>query len=88
MDIICMACGFHEHNMDLLNAIKRAAAANILVFAAPSNDSNAGEIAYPAGYYDQVFCMFSTDGGVKNSRKINPAGGPSKHNFAILGEDI
>lgn len=87
MDVICMACGFHEHNKLLFDKIQEASA-KMLIFAAATNESNAGEIAYPARYDSQVFCMFSTDGSVTSSRRINPSEGREKYNFAILGEDI
>ncbi|KAM3079612.1 hypothetical protein ACMFMG_006026 [Clarireedia jacksonii] len=89
MDMICMACGFYECNEDLYEKV-REASAKILIFAAPTNESNAGEIAYPARYDPDlsVFCIFSTDGAITNSRGINPSNGWSGDNFAILGEDI
>ncbi|KAH8878799.1 hypothetical protein GQ53DRAFT_775459 [Thozetella sp. PMI_491] len=86
MDIVCMACGFLQDNEDLFRKIHKASA-KMLIFAAPTNESNAGEIAYPARY-DEVFCTFSTNGAVRSSALINPSRGLGVHNFAILGEDI
>ncbi|KAH8880194.1 hypothetical protein GQ53DRAFT_813446 [Thozetella sp. PMI_491] len=88
IDIVCMACGFREHNQELLDQIKLALTHKILFFAAASNDSNAGEVAYPARHHDQVLCMFSTDGGIKNSRSLNPGAGSALPNLAILGENV
>ncbi|UKZ80413.1 hypothetical protein TrVFT333_008172 [Trichoderma virens FT-333] len=85
MDIICMACGFFS-NYDTLHEKVRRASEKMLIIAAPTNDGNASEIAYPAAY-GEVLSMFSTNGAVRKSR-FNPSNPPEKYNFAILGEDI
>lgn len=82
-----MACGFNEFNQGLFERIHEASG-KMLIFAAPTNESNAGEIAYPARYDSEVFCMFSTNGAVTNSQRLNPTTGLGLYNFAILGEDI
>jgi hypothetical protein len=86
MDVICMACGFYRTNEDFWDKIHRASG-QMLIFAAPTNEGNVRDIAYPARYVEQVFCIFSTDGNVKSSQ-INPTKAPAKYNFAILGENI
>ncbi|EHK17752.1 uncharacterized protein TRIVIDRAFT_66654 [Trichoderma virens Gv29-8] len=87
MDVICMACGFNEYNEELYKKIHEASG-KMLIFAAPTNEANVGGIAYPAQFDSHVFCMFSTDGAVTNSRRLNPTSREGYTNFAILGEDI
>ncbi|KAK8103237.1 hypothetical protein PG984_016383 [Apiospora sp. TS-2023a] len=87
MDVVCMACGFADSTQSLFDKIHEASG-KMLILAAPTNESNAGEIAYPARYDDAVMCIFSTDGAVTKSQRLNPSNGLGKHNFAILGEDI
>ncbi|KXH42600.1 extracellular alkaline serine protease [Colletotrichum simmondsii] len=89
VDIICIAMGFQSvQGCELQEAIVKASKQGTLVFAAAANESHADDIAYPARYSPDVFCMFSTDAGLKNSRSINPRRQEKSRNFAILGEDI
>ncbi|KAG7044340.1 extracellular alkaline serine protease [Colletotrichum scovillei] len=89
VDIICIAMGFQSvHGLKLQEAVTKASSQGKLVFAAAANESHANGIAYPARYSSHVFCMFSTDAGLKNSRSINPEKRKGSNNFAILGEDI
>ncbi|GJD04006.1 extracellular alkaline serine protease [Colletotrichum higginsianum] len=88
VDIICMAIGFATEVPELKSVLKKAFAANILVFAAASNHNNMSGVMYPARWNECVFSVFSTNAGAKNSRKINPTGSGKYENFAILGEDI
>lgn len=87
MDIICMTCGFYQSDRELFGKIHEASG-NMLIFAAPTNDSNAGDIAYPAQHDAEVFGIFSTNGAITSSQHLNPSKGPGQYNFAILGEDI
>lgn len=64
------------------------ASGKLLVFAAPTNEGNVGEIAYPARHHDEVFCIFSSSGAGISSSGINPTERGGGYNFAILGEDI
>lgn len=82
-----MACGFNEYSQELFDKIQLAYS-KMLLFAAPTNKGNAGEIAYPARHHSEVFCMFSTNGAVTRSLNLNPSKGLGQYNFAILGEDI
>ncbi|KAH7311135.1 hypothetical protein BKA65DRAFT_575201 [Rhexocercosporidium sp. MPI-PUGE-AT-0058] len=89
VDIIVMASGFEKDHKDMTDEIAKARASRVLVFAAASNYSNVSRITFPGRVYTDVMCMFSTDAGVKNSLKINPA--PSlkaTYNFAIFGEEV
>ncbi|KAK6821142.1 subtilisin-like protein [Apiospora arundinis] len=86
MDVVCLACGFSDSSQCLFEKVHEASG-KMLLLAAPTNESNAGEIAYPARY-DDVLCMFSTDGGVTKSQQLNPSKGLGMYNFAILGECI
>ncbi|TQN66001.1 Subtilisin [Colletotrichum shisoi] len=88
VDIICMAIGFATEVPELKTVLKKAFAANILVFAAASNHNNMSGVVYPARWGECVFGVFSTNAGAKNSREINPTGRGRDENFAILGEGI
>lgn len=82
-----MAFGFTQFHKGLHDLVKQAFSKNILIFAAPTNEGNAGEINYPAKHGAYVFCMFSTTVGVRSST-LNPTESPASKSFAILGEDI
>ncbi|KAK6859590.1 subtilisin-like protein [Apiospora arundinis] len=86
MDVVCLACGFADSSQPLFDKVHEASG-KMLILSAPTNERNAGEIAYPARY-DDVLCIFSTDGGVTKSQKLNPSKGMGIYNFAILGECI
>ncbi|KAK7946100.1 subtilisin-like protein [Apiospora aurea] len=87
MDVVCMACGFADTSQELFDKVHEASG-KMLILAAPTNESNAGEIAYPARYDNDVICIFSTNGAVTKSQRHNPSRGLGMYNFAILGEDI
>ncbi|KAK8070436.1 subtilisin-like protein [Apiospora hydei] len=87
MDVVCMACGFVDTSQELFDKVHEASG-KMLILAAPTNESNAGEIAYPAQYDNDVMCIFSTNGAVTKSQHLNPSRGLGMYNFAILGEDI
>lgn len=82
-----MACGFYDFDQELYMRIHKASG-KMLIFAAPTNESNAGEIVYPAQHEAEVFSMFSTNGSVTSSKHLNPTACSGQHHFAILGEDI
>lgn len=82
-----MACGFYDFDQKLYEKIHQASG-KMLIFAAPTNESNAGEVAFPAKHEAEVFGMYSTNGAVTSSKHLNPTEGLGQHNFAILGEDI
>ncbi|KAJ5668904.1 Extracellular alkaline serine protease [Penicillium macrosclerotiorum] len=88
VDIISISAGFRTSPRDLREAVNEASAANILIFAAASNWGNLDEVAYPARMKDHVFCIFSTNGTLKNSSRYNPEPRSNADNFAILGEGI
>ena len=88
IDIVCMACGFYEDEDELLLRKVQEASRKMLIFAAPTNEGNAEEIAYPARYHGEVFCMFSSNGLVKKSVGLNPSKGLGLFDLAILGEHI
>ncbi|KAK8074298.1 hypothetical protein PG994_005197 [Apiospora phragmitis] len=77
LDVLCLACGFVDSSQELYDKFHEASG-KMLILAAPTNESNAGEIAYPAKYDDDVLCIFSTD----------EAWAGTTSTFAILGEDI
>lgn len=87
-----MALGFPTPHDSIRTAIKNAIqkaitnAKEILIFAAAANWSGRDRVAFPAKMGD-VFCVFSTDAGNKNSRSLNPPPGKG-YNFAILGEAV
>ena len=67
-------------------AIARANAAGILIFAAAANWGNMDRVAYPAAN-DEVFCVFASDGLNKRSA-YNPEARTRAVNFAFLGNDV
>lgn len=82
-----MALGFERAQQRVIDAIDRAYRRGILIFAAASNGRNLTSVYCPAILTDQVFGIFSTDAGIRESRSLNPSpiGGD---NFAIFGEDV
>ncbi|ETS77445.1 hypothetical protein PFICI_11319 [Pestalotiopsis fici W106-1] len=86
IDVICMACGFYGFDQALYDVIKEASR-KLLIFAAPTNVGNAGEITYPAKHHQDVFCMLSTTADVRLSQ-LNPTPSSLRGSFAIIGENI
>ncbi|KIW14801.1 hypothetical protein PV08_07586 [Exophiala spinifera] len=87
VDIISISAGFKNAPKELYDAVVRAATNNVLIFASAANWSFSSPAAWPARI-PQVFAIFSTDAGFKNSRTYNPPSIANAHNFAFLGEDI
>ncbi|KAM0523306.1 hypothetical protein ACHAPE_001801 [Trichoderma viride] len=87
VDIITMALGFEREQQLVNEAIDRAYKSGILIFAAASNDRNFSSVYCPAILTEQVFGIFSTNAGIRESPSLNPSpiGGD---NFAIFGENI
>lgn len=88
VDIISMAIGFENEHQPLVEAIGRAHARGILIFSAASNGRNIDPVYCPAIITDQVFGMFSTNAGVRESTSINPSPLDASVSFAIFGEDV
>ena len=88
VDIISISAGFKTCPHELREAVHQAHSAKILIFASAANWSHLNQAAYPAGIKDHVFCIFSTDAGLMNSRGFNPPARGDADNFAILGEDV
>jgi hypothetical protein len=88
VDIITMSFGFQRYSDDISEAIAHAVAANVLLFAAASNNggNDKNTRAYPARDY-RVFCIHSADhwGAASN---FNPPPRPHEPNFSILGKDV
>ena len=72
--------------VDLEQAIRDAEHANILIFAAASNDGGNAKRAYPARD-DKVICVHSSD-GQGNPSGFNPTYVPNQDNFSTLGEAV
>ncbi|EHK41814.1 hypothetical protein TRIATDRAFT_287239 [Trichoderma atroviride IMI 206040] len=87
VDIITMALGFEKKQQRVIDAIDRAYRSGILIFAAASNDRNFSPVYCPAILTDQVFAMYSTNAGIRESWSLNPSpiAGDS---FAIFGENV
>ncbi|KAK1243845.1 hypothetical protein MKX08_001983 [Trichoderma sp. CBMAI-0020] len=87
VDIITMALGFKTRQQSVVEAIDRAHRRGILIFSAASNGRNISSVYCPAILTDQVFGIYSTNAGIRESRSLNPSpiGGD---NFAIFGEDV
>ncbi|KAM4055141.1 short chain dehydrogenase [Hirsutella rhossiliensis] len=88
VDIITMALGFREHQPDIADAITKARGQQILIFSVASNARNMDRIYFPARIHDQVFGIFSTNGGNRESRDLNPSPDDRQHSFAIFGEGV
>lgn len=88
VDIITMAIGFKQDQTQIAKAIHDARTSNILIFSAASNSRNIDPIYFPASWTDQVFGIFSTNAGIRESRSLNPSPGNRPHSFAIFGEDV
>jgi hypothetical protein len=67
-------------------AIVRANAAGILIFAAAANWGNRDPVAYPAAN-DEVFCVFASD-GLNKVPGYNTVARNHAVNFAFLGNDV
>ncbi|KAK4041913.1 subtilisin BL [Parachaetomium inaequale] len=83
-DIISISAGFLEESPKLEEAVRKASAANRLIFASASNWGNVDGVAFPARHAGTI-CIFSTDTADKPS-KFNPEPRQDAHNFALLGE--
>ena len=82
-----MSFGLANHEKDIEDAVKEAYSKGILLFAAASNEGGNSPVTYPARY-DDVICIFSTDGW-GNASKCNPNPmGNSLYRFATLGEAV
>jgi hypothetical protein len=84
-----MSSGFEEDDDDMIDAIKEADLAKIVVFAAASNSGNIDYVTFPARMQGHVMCIFSSNGNVKPSVDFNPSALQSANqNFAVLGEEV
>ncbi|CVL02617.1 uncharacterized protein FMAN_00120 [Fusarium mangiferae] len=88
VDIITMALGFKEYQPEIAKAIARARSKQILIFSAASNSQNMQRIYFPAKDHYQVFGIFSTNAGNRESRDLNPSPDERQHSFAIFGEGV
>lgn len=82
-----MALGFQSRQQPVVDAIDREYRRGILIFAAASNGRNLSSVYYPAILTDEVFCIYSTNAGIRESRSLNPSR-IRGDNFAIFGEDV
>ncbi len=82
-----MAIGFGNEQKPVNEAIGRAHSKGILIFSAATNGRNVDPIYCPAILTDQVFGIFSTDAGIRESRSLNPSA-QDQDSFAIFGEDV
>ncbi|KAK3385680.1 hypothetical protein B0H63DRAFT_186431 [Podospora didyma] len=87
VDIIVIPWGFETDHAGIMDQIKRACVARILVFAAASNYSNVRRVTFPGRMQHNVICMFATNATVKHST-FNPSRIAKRYNFAILGEEV
>ncbi|KAG4295227.1 extracellular alkaline serine protease [Fusarium proliferatum] len=88
VDIITMALGFKEYQPEIAKAIARARSKHILIFSAASNSQNMEGIYFPAKDHYQVFGIFSTNAGNRESRDLNPSPDDRQHSLAIFGEGV
>jgi len=88
VDVMSISAGFVEDYAVVREAIARANAAGILIFAAAANWGNMNRVAYPAAN-DQVFCIFASGNLNKVSTVLyNPEPRPNTFNLAFLGNDV
>jgi subtilisin family serine protease len=90
--IISLSIGFRKAFLGdtekaiVRNAIDYARKAEVLIFAAASNEGNRDRILFPASE-PESFCIHSSNGyGV--SSEFNPPPQPERENFSILGEGV
>lgn len=83
-DIISISAGFREESPRLEEAVRKASAANKLIFASASNWGNVDGVAFPARHANTI-CIFATDTADQPS-KFNPEPRQNAHNFALMGE--
>ncbi|KAF4448404.1 serine/threonine protein kinase [Fusarium austroafricanum] len=88
VNIITMALGFRPYQPEIAKAIARARTKQILIFSAASNSQNMERIYYPAKDHHQVFGIFSTNAGNRESRDLNPSPDDRQHSLAIFGEGV
>jgi hypothetical protein len=87
VDIITMSFGLKQEHKEMQEAILKAYAKNILIFAAASNGGGNREVKYPART-EQAICVYATD-GKGNSFSGNPNRMPnSSYHFATLGVEV
>jgi Subtilase family len=86
VDIITMSFGFPSPIESISEAIKLAAFADIIMFAAASNDGGNSGRAFPASD-SNVICIHSTD-GKGNKSSFSPTHHETSLNFSVLGENV
>jgi hypothetical protein len=90
VDIVSMSFGLADENDDgcdeLANAILKAHAAAVLIFAAASNSGMHSGPAFPARH-SNVFCIYASD-GMGNSGLTNPTAKTHDYNFSTLGHAV
>jgi subtilisin family serine protease len=84
-----MSFAFSGEVQTIRKAIERASLAEVLMFAAASNNrhNKKNPIGYPAKVKDHVICINSTNGRNKRS-EFSPKGQPHRRNFSALGEYV
>ncbi|KAF5535804.1 serine threonine kinase [Fusarium mexicanum] len=88
VNIITMALGFREYQPEIAEAVAKARSKKILIFSAASNSQNMERIYFPAKDHRQVFGIFSTNAGNRESRDLNPSPDDRQHSLAIFGEGV
>jgi subtilisin family serine protease len=83
VDIISMSFGLTAPQSGIQHAIKTAAANNILMFAAASNQGQGHEPTFPASD-SSVMCIYAADGN-GNKSKTNPQTIAGKSRFSTVG---
>jgi subtilisin family serine protease len=83
VDLISMSFGLTAPQSDIQRAIKTAAAQNILMFAAASNQGGTQEPTFPASD-SSVMCIYAADGN-GNRSKTNPQTIPGESRFSTVG---
>jgi subtilisin family serine protease len=87
VDIITMSFGLGKDQRNIQEAISIANSKSIIMFAAASNRGGNYDVTYPARY-EEVICVFSTDGMGVGSRCNPTQMEDSSYHFATLGEGV
>ncbi|CAN9113195.1 unnamed protein product [Alternaria alternata] len=88
VDIITISLGLPRYHRDVAEAIDRATARSILVFAAAGNNGKNQSTSFPASY-SNVIPIYSCDGhGNAPDPDTNPAPSTPGERFCTLGEGV
>lgn len=83
-----MSFGYKHWDQKLDQALKKARAHGIIIFAAASNFGNHEQVSWPARDSDRTICIHSSHDLGTSSSKYTPQAYPDIVNFMVVGEEI